>query len=533
MTNPSLALALATAFAMQVVAQDVPTLEGTIGVGAGFGAQRYFGSYGDQGSAYGRGFVAIHPLEWLGGRLTAGYGDLTNDKQMQPAYETDWFSNVGLDLVLQPQVGLGGFRPYLASGISTTFGSSTLDKAINHDLDFNFYAPVELGVEYLINPSWSAWIWGETYLYMEEWDKLDGVDGRGSYWSRRDDVQRVGIGVTFRFGIHADADGDHVPDAIDQCPATPHGVDVDPSGCPVDGDKDGIADYLDKCATTPSGVNVDTLGCPVDGDKDGVADYLDKCIATPGGVKVDRLGCPEDGDKDGVADYLDKCPNTLGGTKVDGKGCPVPLDADKDGVVDSLDKCPRTAVGVKVDPEGCPLDSDKDGVADFLDKCANTLPGTQVDATGCAFDADKDGVPDAKDMCPNSKPGEKVDSTGCMLIVIEKGAKLILDGIVFKSGSAVIDTVSAPTLIRAADAIAKAPSAVIEIAGFTDNQGRDASNKRLSQKRASAVKAYLVELKVPARQLVAKGYGSAQPVADNATEADRSQNRRIEFRVLP
>jgi outer membrane protein OmpA-like peptidoglycan-associated protein len=512
-------------------AEEAPSLEGTVGIGAGIGVQRYYGTYGDQGSIYGRGFAAYHPLEWLGTRLTVGYGDLTNDEQMRPAYETDWFSNIGLDLVLQPRLGLGGFRPYLASGISTTFGSSTVDKRINYDLDWNFYAPVELGVEYLINDSWSAWAWGETYLHMEEWDKLDGVASRGDYWSRRDDVQRVGAGVTFRFGIKKDADGDGIPDALDQCQATPKGVKVDALGCPLDADKDGVPDFKDKCAATAAKVSVDTLGCPVDLDKDGVADYLDKCSLTPAGVKVDASGCPLDADKDGIADYLDKCAATKVGTKVDGKGCPLPMDADKDGVSDSLDKCPATPAGAKVDAKGCPLDSDKDGVADYLDKCAATKVGTKVDATGCAPDADKDGIADELDKCPNSRPGEKVDSTGCMVIVIEKGAKLTLDGIVFKSGSAIIDKVSAPTLTRAAAAIAKAPEAVVEIAGFTDNTGKEATNKALSQKRAAAVKAYLVKLKVPAKQLVAKGYGSAQPVADNATEAGRAQNRRIEFRV--
>lgn len=531
MNRLTLALVASAALSPFAGAKDAPSLEGTIGVGAGIGAQRYYGTYGDQGSIYGRGFVKYQPLEWLGTRLTAGYGDLTNDKQVRPAYETDWFSNLGLDLVLQPDFGLGGFRPYFASGVSTTFGTSTLDKQINYDLDWNFYVPVELGVEYLINDAWSVWAWGESYLHMEEWDKLDGVVSRGDFFTRRDDVQRVGAGVTFRFGLKKDADGDDIPDAVDQCPATPKGVKVDLMGCPLDGDKDRVPDFKDKCAATPARVVVDTLGCPVDEDKDGVADYLDKCSATPAGVKVDASGCPLDADKDGVGDHLDKCPATKAGTKVDAKGCPLPLDADKDGVSDSLDVCANTPAGAKVDAKGCPLDTDKDGVADYLDKCAATKAGTKVDATGCAPDSDKDGVADEADKCPGTRLGTKVDSTGCVVIVIEKGTSLTLDGIVFKSGSATIDKASAPVLTNAAAAIVKAPTAVIEIAGFTDNTGKDASNKALSQRRAAAVKAYLVKLKVPAKQLVAKGYGPAQPVADNATEEGRALNRRIEFRV--
>jgi len=481
-----------------------PELKNTIGIGAGVGAQRYIGSYGDQGSVYGRGFLVYHPLEWLGTRLTAGYGDLTNDEQ-KGKWETDWFSNVGLDLVLQPQIGLGAFRPYLASGVSTTFGTSWYNDKVTQDLDWNVYVPVELGAEYLITENVSAWAWLEGYAHMDLWDKVDGTARGGDvgYFDDRDDIQRVGLGVTVRLGLKKDSDKDLVPDALDQCPGTPVGVKIDLKGCPLDEDKDGVPDFKDKCAATSQQAKVDSLGCALDADKDGVADFEDQCAATPVGVRVDAKGCPVDADKDGVPDFKDKCASTPAGVKVDAVGCPVPVDTDKDGVLDGQDKCPATAAGVKVDASGCPV----------------------------VLDADKDGVPDAQDKCAATKAGDKVDSTGCTIIVIEKGAKLTLDGIVFKTGSAQIDASSAPTLARAAAALAKAPDAQVEIAGFTDNKGKAAANKALSLKRAQSVKAYLVKLGASAKQLTAVGYGPEQPVADNKTEEGRSQNRRIEFRV--
>jgi len=120
-----------------------------------------------------------------------------------------------------------------------------------------------------------------------------------------------------------DADGDGVPDHLDQCPDTPKGVEVDAVGCPVDSDGDGVPDYLDKCPGTQRGVEVDPNGCPVDADGDGVPDYLDKCPGTPRGVKVDAKGCPVDSDGDGVPDNLDKCPGTPRGVPVDDTGCPI------------------------------------------------------------------------------------------------------------------------------------------------------------------------------------------------------------------
>jgi OOP family OmpA-OmpF porin len=90
-----------------------------------------------------------------------------------------------------------------------------------------------------------------------------------------------------------DSDGDGVPDALDRCPDTPHGVAVDEHGCPKDADGDGVPDYLDKCPNTPHGVAVDSHGCPLDADADGVPDYLDKCPDTPRGEKVNRDGCSD------------------------------------------------------------------------------------------------------------------------------------------------------------------------------------------------------------------------------------------------
>ena len=95
--------------------------------------------------------------------------------------------------------------------------------------------------------------------------------------------------------LYPDDDGDGVPNHLDKCPDTPHGVTVDAHGCPVDSDGDGVPDYLDKCPGTPKGVQVDSTGCPVDSDGDGVPDYLDKCPGTPKGVPVNAQGCPHEG----------------------------------------------------------------------------------------------------------------------------------------------------------------------------------------------------------------------------------------------
>ncbi len=72
----------------------------------------------------------------------------------------------------------------------------------------------------------------------------------------------------------------------------------------------------------------------------------------------------------------------------------------------------------------------------------------------------------------------------------------------------------------------------MEIAGHTDSQGGEQSNLALSQARAEAVLLGLQGRRVLVGALTAKGYGETRPIADNATEAGREANRRIEFTLL-
>jgi outer membrane protein OmpA-like peptidoglycan-associated protein len=273
---------------------------------------------------------------------------------------------------------------------------------------------------------------------------------------------------------------------------------------PNDADGDGVADKNDKCASTPAGVRVDATGCPLDSDRDGVADFQDKCANTPSGVTVDSTGCPVDSDKDGVADYLDKCANTPAGVKVDGNGCPV--DTDMDGVPDFRDRCPTSPRGERVDANGCKLavDSDGDGVMDDADRCPNTAAGTRVDATGC----------------------QVVNS------VLDTARTLVLDGVNFRTGSAALTPASRAVLARAADMLKASPAVRVEVGGHTDNRGAARANTRLSQLRANTVKAALVRAGVDASRLEAKGYGPAEPRADNATASGRAQNRRTELKPI-
>jgi len=268
------------------------------------------------------------------------------------------------------------------------------------------------------------------------------------------------------------------------------------------------------------------LGKKKDGDrdKDGVKDSLDKCPDTPAGEQVDASGCtlPKDLDGDGVMDNVDACLGTPAGDRVDARGCSLPKDADGDGVVDSADKCPNTPAGAKVDATGCQPDTDQDGVIDERDQCPNTPAGTPVDAFGCSRDSDGDGVADGLDRCPGTPGGVAVDVNGCTSR-LQVGATLVLEGVNFETGKAVLLPASMAVLDRVIQGMNDNPTATIEVGGHTDNTGSRATNTRLAQDRANAVRDYLISKGVPGERLTAVGYGPDQPIADNATKEGRAR----------
>ena len=75
------------------------------------------------------------------------------------------------------------------------------------------------------------------------------------------------------------------------------------------------------------------------------------------------------------------------------------------------------------------------------------------------------------------------------------------------------------------------PNGAVTVVGYTDNQGGDAVNLKLSDTRAKAVAAALVSNGVLAAKVSARGAGSANPIADNGTEDGRAKNRRVEITV--
>ena len=257
-----------------------------------------------------------------------------------------------------------------------------------------------------------------------------------------------------------------------------------------------------------------------DSDKDGVPDKKDTCPEEPGLKEFN--GCPDtDGDK--IPDNKDNCPEEFGTEIMN--GCP---DSDSDGVADNEDECPEEEGLVEFN--GCP-DTDTDGVADKDDQCPNE-PGA-VENKGCPWaDSDGDGVSDNIDTCPEE--AGSIENNGCPELSNEVVQTIneLATQINFAAGT---DRVQGRAVLESLNEIKilldNNPDGNLIIEGHTSSDGDANANLQLSQRRAAAVKVFLVNLGVNPDRLKTEGYGEERPIDDNQTLEGRAKNRRVQFRT--
>lgn len=119
------------------------------------------------------------------------------------------------------------------------------------------------------------------------------------------------------------------------------------------------------------------------------------------------------------------------------------------------------------------------------------------------------------------------------ILMLKAGMVISFRGIKFDFNKSTIKPESAPILDEAASILENNPDIRVEVQGHTDNVGGYNYNMRLSRDRAAAVVNYMISVhSIDASRLVSKGFGYTQPVAPNATEEGRAQNRRVDFVIL-
>jgi OmpA-OmpF porin, OOP family len=147
-------------------------------------------------------------------------------------------------------------------------------------------------------------------------------------------------------------------------------------------------------------------------------------------------------------------------------------------------------------------------------------------------DGDRDGVPDDKDRCLDTPKGTPVTKEGCPVRGLEVSGEVWRLPVRFAFDSSSIDGEYRRALDEIATYLKHNPEMRLVVEGHADDQGDDAYNQVLSERRAQSTRDYLVSRGVPPSQLSVAAYGESQPLVINSSKENRARNRRTQFRVI-
>ena len=173
-------------------------------------------------------------------------------------------------------------------------------------------------------------------------------------------------------------------------------------------------------------------------------------------------------------------------------------------------------------------------------QCA-TLTWSSSDASSVSIDPGVGRVDSSgsKQVCPDHTTQYRISATGeggsrdaSTTVVVNRVVDRLTIHVNFDFNKATVKRPEDAELQKAIAFIKKYPAAKISLVGYTDSIGSDAYNMKLSEKRADAVKDYLVKHGIDGSRIETSGRGKADPVGDNKTEKGRAANRRVEVLII-
>ncbi len=450
-------------------------------------------------SYLGRLFLRYKLIDLLDVELGGGYGRLASEDQQNNYWETSLIP-ADLRLLISP-FNLKSISPYAYGGIGylkwdiitkpqiTSPGS----KSNGGDL----YSLFGLGIEMKLSNSVILDLsGGYNYIFSDNIDYLKSGDHNDAFWN-------LGIGLIFTGeGGSSDADMDGLTrDQELQLGTNPEMKDTD---------GDGLSDGLEF-----NQYNTDPLNSDSDGDGISDNDEVKNYMTNPNLVDTDKDGITDgdeilkyntdplrdDSDIDGIKDKVE-----IDELKTDPNNPDTDGDRLKDG--DEINK-------YKTDPTK--KDTDGDGISDGDEIFKYNTDPTKADTDGGTTD-------DKTEIDRGTNPLNPEDD-----VVLDIKAPMVLEGVTFASGSTELTPESEKMLLKVLNTLNIYNDLKVEISGYTDNVGSASSNQRLSQKRADAVRYWLINKGINPERVIAKGYGEQNPIADNKTPEGRRLNRRIEF----
>ncbi|MEE9432163.1 MAG: OmpA family protein [Melioribacteraceae bacterium] len=458
-------------------------------------------------SYQGRGYLRYEITPSIEAEIGVGIGKLNAFDN----YKSLWATSIvpaDLRLVIAPFDG-DKLNPYVYGGFGmlrwfVEDKPLSVSPEATKESGWTQFVPVGLGVELAVADDilldFSA---GYNLTFSDDLNYFNSGSGNDGYFD-------FGVGFTFVTGSgNTDADNDGLTEREEK------ELGTDPNVADTDGDGLNDGDEVKKYNTDP---------LATDSDKDGLNDYEEV-------VKYNTDPNSVDTDGDELNDYAEvknhkTDPNkkdTDGDTLGDGyevnkyKTNPAKKDTDDDGLGDfaELDKH-------KTNPSNA--DTDGDGLNDGIE--INNFNSDPNKA-----DTDGGGTNDYSEYNRKTDPHNPDDDIDESQI-LDISSPMVLEGVTFATAKAIINPSSEFILNKAYNTLVTYPNLKVEIQGYTDNVGSATSNQKLSQKRADAVKLWLVKKGIDATRLTAKGYGEDNPIANNNTKEGRQNNRRIGFQKL-
>ncbi len=456
-------------------------------------------------SYLGRAVVRINLTNLLDLELGAGYGILAGDDPINDYWKTRIIP-ADLRFLISP-FNSKLVNPYIYGGIGY-MKWKVLDKpkyltpAPTKDNGGDLFAPFGGGFEVKLSNSLILDLsTGYSFTFTDDLNYYNNKDSRtkganDGYWA-------FGLGLIYSGesgSSDADADG-LTRDRELQLGTNPDKADTDNDGL-IDGleitqyntdplkkdsDKDGLDDKAEikEYSTNPNSKDTDN-----DGLTDG--DEINKFNTDP---------LRSDSDFDGLSDS-----NELNKTKTN----PSKADTDNDGLNDG-----EEVQRYKTSPTN--PDTDGDGLTDgdeILKHNTNPLK----------TDTDRGGTDDKKEIAQGTNPLNPEDD-----MILDITTPMVLEGVTFATNSAELTPESEKMLMKVLNTLNAYPEMKVEIRGYTDNVGNAASNLQLSQRRADAVRYWIIAKGISPNRVTARGYGEQDPIASNDTKEGRRLNRRIEF----
>ena len=449
--------------------------------------------------------------EFIESEVGAGYGILSGVDFSNAEYKTEIIP-LDLRLVLSP-FNFNFINPYIYGGIGVLqYNVKTLPKTPSpnkKDLkreDYSPFVPVGGGFEFALSDQFLIDLsGGYTFSFVDNLNAYNNLNSYSEFSTSNDGYFNAGIGLTLVSGSgKTDSDNDGLLRSEEkQFGTNPNNPDTDGDGL-TDGDE------VNKYKTNPLSADTDGDGLkdgdeirkyslnPInsDSDSDGLNDGVEVNLHKTNPLKADT-------DEDGLSDY-----DEIAKHKTD----PLKADTDGEGLNDGDE-----VIKHKTDP--FKTDTDVDGLYDGEEVLKYKTDPLKKDS-------DDGGVDDLTELTRGTNPVDASDD------VVKIGVPMILEGVTFESNKTIITPESAQILRSALKTLTTYPDIQVEISGHTDNVGSKKSNTKLSQKRAEAVRDWLIERGIDPARIIAKGYGPDQPIAPNDTPDNKRKNRRIEFKRI-